>query len=234
MQARTIALLFIIALVFLVAPVPVAAQKPGKVYRIGWLGGRPDDKTYFDPFLKQLHALGWIEGQDFVMVYELMPFDQIRKQAPKLAAKLIQRNVDIIVTVSTPATLAAKKATSTIPIVSASFSRPVQYGIIESLAHPGGNVTGVVHSPPRGFVGKRLALLKEAVPTVSRVAFIHSPYKPGDMERITKGVPAIGQKLGLTVFVTFVKDTSDYADVFATIIQKHAEALYVSYVQYER
>jgi putative ABC transport system substrate-binding protein len=207
------------------------AQQTAKVYRVGWLG--PYYPSHITAFLDQLRALGWVEGQQFVMEYQTAPDTQFQDRAPSLAAALIERNVDIIVTIGTPGALAAKEATGTIPIVMAGSHLPVERGLIASLAHPGGNVTGLTNSPGEGFEGKELELLKEAVPGMSRVAVLVNPLTPGKTPRADEYARAVrrwqtaAEELGLTALVASVAEARAYPEAFALFTQGNADAIYV-------
>jgi putative ABC transport system substrate-binding protein len=155
----------------LAVPVAVGAEQAGKIYRIGLLrAGNAPPSADSESFLQGLHDLGYVEGRDFVMEYRWAEGHQNR--LPELAADLVRARVDVIVTGGTPATMAAKQATQTIPIVFAVAGGVVQSGIVRSLARPGGNVTGLQLqvSPSKG-----IQLLKDAVPTVTRVIFLYDP-----------------------------------------------------------
>ena len=155
----------------LAAPLTAGAQPEKKVWRIGLLSaGSSSPNLAKGPFRRGLHDLGYVEGRNFIMEYRFA--EGHSERLPELAADLVRARVDVIVTGGTPATLAAKQATQTIPIVFAVAGSVVEKGIVRSLAQPGGNVTGqqwlAGHS-------KVLQLLKDAVPAVSRVAFLYDP-----------------------------------------------------------
>jgi putative tryptophan/tyrosine transport system substrate-binding protein len=167
--------------VLLAAPLAAEAQQAGKVWRIGFLaaGRSPASLAVKGPFRQGLHDLGYVEGRDFVMEYRYAEGHQDR--LPELAADLVRIRADVIVTGGTPATIAAKQATETIPIVFAVAGQVVEKGIVRSLAQPGGNVTGLqLHAGH----DKVLQLLKDAVPTVTRVVVLYDPASlPGDVLR---------------------------------------------------
>src|SRR5207247_8305258 len=149
----------------------------GKVHRIGFLGSGSvtGDPRTREAFREGLSELGWVEGQNIVIEYR---FAEGRSDPlVDLAAELVRLKVDVIAAGPTPPVLAAKKATGTIPIVGMSFTDPVGLGLVASLAHPGGNVTGVSYSVGTETLGKGLELLKETVPKVRRVAFLSNPAK---------------------------------------------------------
>ena len=152
----------------LAAPLVGEGQQAGKVYRVGYLDlGRPA-RGVSAPFRAALKDLGYVEGHN--LLFETRFADARTDQLPGLAKELVGLGVDVIVTIGTPTVQAAKDATKTIPIVMAGSADPVEHKLVASLARPGGNVTGVTHSPGPDISGKGLQLLKEAVPVVSRVA----------------------------------------------------------------
>jgi len=152
--------------------VSVQAQQPAKIPRIGYVSGTGDPKTpgfQVETFRQGLRELGYLEGKNIVIEYRYTEGNQDR--APRLVAELIQLNVDILLTVTSPAIRAAKQATKTIPIVMVTTSDPIATGLIDSLARPGGNITGITRLT-RDLNGKRLEILVEAVPGVSRVGVL--------------------------------------------------------------
>jgi putative tryptophan/tyrosine transport system substrate-binding protein len=171
MNSSSFVLVVVVVLGILSAPCAVAAQgaKSGKPVRIGRLSpnSAESDAPGLDALRKGLHDLGWVEGQDFAI--EARFAEGNPERLPALAAQLVHQRVDLILAGSTPGTLAAKQATSTIPIVMVTTGDPVGGGLVASLAQPGGNVTGLT-SLGQELSAKRLELLKEAVPGVARVA----------------------------------------------------------------
>jgi len=159
-------------------PLAVRAQQSARVWRIGWLlpGSGPGAST--QGFLRGMRDRGYVEGQNLAVEYRWAANGD--EQMADLAVDLVRKGVDLIVTAGTPATLAAKQATPTIPIVFAVAGAPVEKGLVDSLAHPGGNVTGFALIMD---AVKALEILKEAAPRVSRVAFIYDPSTvPGGFE----------------------------------------------------
>ena len=159
----------LVALGLLAAP-GAGAQQPGKVHRIGFLSARAGPTDTSQAFLQGLRELGYIEGQHFVMEYRWAAGRSER--LPALAAELVQTGVDLIVTAGTPATMAAKEATRTIPVVFGSAGSPEEKHLVASLAQPGGNVTGLALHVTSA---KHLQVLKEAVPALSRVGLLYDP-----------------------------------------------------------
>jgi putative tryptophan/tyrosine transport system substrate-binding protein len=162
----------VLAVAFVLYGAAAAAQQPGKVFRIGFLdSGTPFGSAVFvDAFRQELTKLGWVEGKNFTIEYRFA--EQKRERSPELAADLVRLRVDlIVVTGGGGSTLAAKSATTTIPIVMAAVGDPVSSGLIASLAWPGGNVTGTSSLAPE-LNTKRLEILKDAVPKLSRVGVL--------------------------------------------------------------
>src|SRR5713226_5883096 len=153
----------------LAAPITAWAQRETKVHRIGYLNLRSGPNAQDEAFLKGLRELGYVEGRNLVIEYRWAAEKEDR--LPALAADLVQLNVEVIVTSATPAILAAKRATSTIPIVMAAVADPVGSGLVTSLGHPGGNVTGMTLLSTE-LAGKRLQLVREILPRAKRIAVL--------------------------------------------------------------
>ena len=194
---------------FLAAPFATEAQQPGKIARIGFLSlnmaGNPRGT---DSFRQGLRELGYVEGRNVVIEYR----DAERKfeRFPALAAELVALNVDVIVAPSVVASQAAKQATKTIPIVFAGVADPVADGLVASLARPGGNVTGLSNLAPE-LVAKRLELLKEAVPGVSRVAILWQPGSgmEGTDKTTLKDAEVAARALGVRLQVVEARGPAD-------------------------
>ena len=166
----TAALLVALVVNLVGAPLAAGAPQAGKVYRIGFLSVRSGPTDTSQAFLQGLRDLGYLEGRHFVMEYRWAAGKSER--LPALAADLVQAKVDLIVTAGTPATMAAKEATGTIPIIFGSAGSPEEKKLVASLAQPGGNVTGLaLHVAST----KHLQVLKEAVPELSRVGLLYDP-----------------------------------------------------------
>src|SRR5262249_15992551 len=169
---------------------PARGQQPKKVYRIGYLTSTDPatESIRFEPFRAALRELGYIEGQNITIEYRYG--EGKRDRAPELVAELVRLKVDIIVvSAGDEWILAAKNATKTIPIVmGGSGLDPVKEGHVESLARPGGNVTGIT-SLNRELAGKRLELFKEAVPKLARVAVLYYPAIAGSVREVKEDLP---------------------------------------------
>jgi putative ABC transport system substrate-binding protein len=160
--------------------VSAEAQQPGKVFRIGFLDASTTSGSavLLDAFRQELSKLGWVDGKNITIEYRFA--EQRLDRLPELAAELVRLKVDLIVTTGRAPALAAKSATTTIPIVMTSFPDPVAAGVVASLARPGGNVTGLSNLAPE-LNSKRLEILKDAVPKLARVGYLQQAGSPGDL-----------------------------------------------------
>ena len=218
MRCRGVGFLVILALGLLVAPLAAEAQQPAKVPRIGLirLGSPPDPPA--EAFLQGLRDLGYVEGRTIAIEYRWAQGNPDR--IPDLTAELVRLKVDVIVTVGQFA-LAAKQATSTIPIVFAVHANPVGAGLVASLARPGGNITGLSLMSPE-LSEKRLELLKEALPKLSRVAVLRDPRTPPTDLQFTE---AAARALGLRLQVLEVRDIKDLEPALAAAKKGRAGAV---------
>ena len=207
------------------APGAVGAQPAGKVPRIGFLFyGSPGPSPEVDAFRQGLRELGYVEGQNIAVEYRFASGSVGR--LPEMAAELVRLKVDIIVAPGTPQSIAAKQATSTIPIVFAGVADAVGAGLVTNLARPGGNITGLT-SIGAELGGKRLALLKEVAPKASRLAVLYNPSDPSNalvLKELQHSAPA----LGLTVHPVEVRGPGEFEDAFASMNRVRAQALTVS------
>ena len=223
MKLKTIGLISILALGLMVASIPVEAQESKKVYRIGYLVPRTALKPRDKAFLQGLRDLGYVAGKNLIVESRL----GTRKQLPKLAAELVDLNVDVIVAPGTPPAKAAKTATKTIPIVFAVIADPVGAGFVNSLARPGGNITGLTPSSAE-LSGKRLELLKEIIPSVTRVAVLSTPDYPLPLKtEALKEMEAAARALGVRLQLVEVRGRNDFGRAFSAVSRGRAEALTV-------
>jgi len=201
------------------------AQQLKKVPRIGFLSSRSADaeKSRLAAFQQGLRGLGYLEGKNILIEqrYAGGKFDRL----PELAAELVRLKVDVLVTTGTPAADAAKNATKTIPIVIGNAGDPVGTGLVASLARPGGNITGLSVMAPE-LSGKRLELLKEIIPRLSRVAVILNPANPVNPPQL-KETQFASPALGVTVLSFEVREPDDIDRAFTTIRKERAGALIV-------
>jgi len=230
MRLRIVELIFTLLLVFglLAVPLPTNAQKPGKVYRIGWLTAKRTDvfkkRPFFKAFMEELRDLGWVEGQNFVM--EFRSAEANFERLPALAAELVRLKVDVIITLHTADTHAAKNATSSIPIVFTAVSDPLGDGFIKSHARPGGNLTGM-NPDYIEIMGKVLQLLTEAVPEVSRIAYLWNPGYGKIALRALEKMRAAAKTLEVKIQSLKVRNPQDIEPAFSAMTREHADALFV-------
>src|SRR5262245_8374079 len=204
----------------LAGPLAADAQQTGKVYRLGIL--TPAGEGNVGVIVIRLRELGYVEGRNLVVERRLAGgrLDRL----PGLARELVQLQPDVIVAVSATAIEAAKDATRTVPIVMGLIIDPVGRGFIASLARPGGNITGVSSSAGPELAGKRLELIREAVPQARRVAVL-STREPGSQDQVQETRQA-ASRLGVELVVVDVQ-RDDYARAFAAMANKQADALFV-------
>ncbi len=197
---------------------PVEAQQAGKIPRIGYLSLRLGHNQ--GAFHQGLRELGYMEGQNITIYHRSA--EGKRDRLPALAAELVRLKVDVIVALSPPTARAAKNTTTTIPIVIRSSSDPVRSGFVASLARPGGNITGL-WSISGELIGKRLELLKEVVPGLSRVAVL---WKSGRRSGVRfKKTEVTARALGVQLQSLQVRDPSNFQGAFEAATREQAGAL---------
>ncbi|HXV84097.1 MAG TPA: ABC transporter substrate-binding protein, partial [Candidatus Binatia bacterium] len=202
------------------------AQQPGKVYRIGYLANPPRIGPNEERLRRNLSDLGYIEGQNLVIEWRFTKGKLYR--LPDLAAELVRLKVDCIVAVGVAPTRAAKNATRTIPIVMGNADDdPVRQGLVASLARPGGNVTGFTNIGS-DLAGKRLELLKEAFPEVSRVAILFHPGSPPGVA-MRKETEIAARALGVKLQSVEVQSPKHLPEAFQTVVKERAEALIITH-----
>jgi ABC-type uncharacterized transport system substrate-binding protein len=206
-------------------PLAARAQQPAKLPTIGFLGGSTasTQSEWTAAFVQRLRELGWIEGRTVAIEYRWA--EGRSERAAEVAAEFVRFKVDVIVTQGTPAVLAAKQATSVIPIVFASAGDPVGTGVVASLARPGGNVTGL-SGQATDTAAKRLELLREVVPNLRRLAIMGNVGNPFNVLEMDE-VQAAARTLGLEVATLEIRGGEDIAPAFEAL-KGRAEALYVS------
>jgi putative ABC transport system substrate-binding protein len=206
----------------LAAPLAAEAQRAGKVPRIGYLHVAPRPSPFLEMLGQGLRDLGYVEDQDFA--FEYRSADGKVERLPTLAADLVHLNVDLIVTATAPAARAAKEATTTIPIVMVGVNYdPLALGYVASLAHPGGNVTGLffLHLD---LLAKRLGVFKEMLPSVGRVAVLSDPLSADQL----KQVEVVNRSLGFKLHPVELREPQlDVQSVFRAAVRSRAEGLFV-------
>jgi putative ABC transport system substrate-binding protein len=212
------------------APLAAEAQPAAKVARIGYLftgsHGSPESRKLLDSFRLGLRERGYVEGQNVVIEYR--GADGNIERLPVLATDLVRLKLDLIVAAGTPAARAVQQATTTIPIVAVAMGDPVGDGLAASLSQPGGNITGSTFLGP-ALVPKRLALLKEALPKISRVTALWHPHAFGarTTSAMLKETEAAAQALGLQIQLVVVQGPDEFDGAFSTMTKERADALVI-------
>jgi putative ABC transport system substrate-binding protein len=210
--------------VLLSAPLAAEAQRPGKVYRIGWMIGSSIAATAHlnDAFKQGMRELGWVVGKN--IEYEIRAAEGKAERFPTLVAELLRLSVDLILAGTTQATRAAKNATKTIPIVMVVPSDPLGAGLVDSLARPGGNVTGLSLMYP-DTLAKQLQILKEAVPKVSRVFVLR--YAPNSGPSSVTLLEEAARILGVQLQRVGVQGPEGFDEAFSAMVRGRSDALLV-------
>ena len=223
-KAGVLSILFVVAL--LAVAVIGEAQQPAKLAKIGWLSIGLDSGpgSTIRGLPPELRALGYVEGMNIAFDYRYA--ENKLDRLPALADELVRLKVDVLVTPGTPAAIAAKNATRTIPIVFFRVSDPVPLGLVDSLSRPGGNVTGFTEIS-EVLAGKRLELFKETVPKLSRVAVLWNPQNPGNAQQWKENqLPA--RELGLQLHSMEVSSADKYEGAFKEAVKARSSALAIA------
>ena len=222
---RLIGLAVILAVSLVLAPLAAEGQQAGKIYRIGMLEttSMALNAANLDAFRQGLRELGYVEGRNFMIEYRSA--DGRRERFPELATELVRLKVDVILTRGTPAVMAAKNATGTIPVVMAASGDPLLSGVVAGLARPGGNVTGLSAIVVE-VTGKRLQLLREVVPGVSRIAVLFDMGNPNNALQ-WKETEIAAPSLGVQPQLLDVRKPGDFGGAFDAAIRQRAGAMVV-------
>jgi putative ABC transport system substrate-binding protein len=226
-MARVVRREFLIAIgVLLAAPLTIEAQQAGRVPRIGYLAQNSAElgQRTLAAFRQELGERGWVEGRSVIV--EIRFADGRVDQFPALIAELLRLRVDVIVTTSSAATWAAKNATKSIPIVMAASANAPGEGLVTSLAHPGGNITGMTFLAGPEIAGKQLQLLREVAPAASRVAVLTNPTNRAHAA-FAREVQIAARSLGAQVQVLEAPNPDRLDSAFAAMTKEHAAALLV-------
>jgi ABC-type uncharacterized transport system substrate-binding protein len=213
----------------LAAPFAAEAQQAGKIPRIGYLVlgplDAPESRTLLDAFRQGLRERGYVEGENIVIEYR--PADGKIERLPALASELVRLNVDLIVAGNTLLARAARQATTTIPIVAGAMGDPVRDGLVASLSRPGGNITGLTFLGPE-LLPKRLGLLKEGLPKISRVAVLWHPSAFGErtMSEMLKEMEAATQTLRVELRIVEVRGPDEIDGAFSAMARERADSLF--------
>jgi putative tryptophan/tyrosine transport system substrate-binding protein len=205
-------------------PITSLAQERGKLRMIGYMGSTTPSaqSPWTTPFLRRLHELGWIEGHNLAIEYRWG--EGRNDRFAEIAAEFVRLKPDVIVTYSVAPVLAAKQATSVIPIVFSAAPDPLGSGLVASLAHPGGNVTGL-STQSIDLAGKRLEFLREAVPAIRRLGVMANIGNPGSVQEMGE-VQAASRALNIEFINLEIRRAEDIAPAFETL-KGTADALYV-------
>jgi putative tryptophan/tyrosine transport system substrate-binding protein len=222
---RLIGLAVILTVGLTLAPVGGEAQQAGKVHRIGFLGNSTPalEANLVGPLREGLRELGYVEGQNILIEYRWAEGKYERLAA--LVAELLARNVEVIVTAGTPASLAVQKATTSVPLVMVAVGDPVATGLVASLARPAGNITGLT-SMGDELEGKRLELLRELIPTLSQVAALTNSGN-ASLKKASEVLQAVAAALKIKVLVVDVRSADQLDGALDIIVQKRPHALLV-------
>jgi putative tryptophan/tyrosine transport system substrate-binding protein len=219
------ALIGSIACGFLAASLEVGAQRTEKVARIGVLCQERCEGLAFDGLRDGLRSAGWVEGGNLRIEYRAAG-GQIDR-LPALAQELVDLKPDLIVSSAPQPSRAAKDATSTIPIVFVAVADPVRVGLVESLARPGGNVTGIAAVVPGGFIGKSLEQLKQALPKAIRIAVLLNPTSETNRTLFPLEAPGVARQLGVEFQVLEARTAEEIEPAIDAAVKGRADALYV-------
>jgi putative ABC transport system substrate-binding protein len=219
-------ILWLLAILLLAHVQLAEAQQPTKIPRIGFLGSLSAslaDQSRVEGLRLGLRQLGYIEGENILIEYRYA--DGNPERLPGLAAELVALKVNILIARGAPAAHAAKNATSTIPIVMGNVADPVGTGLVASLARPGGNITGLSDFNS-DIITKRLELIKEVIPTVSRIAVLSNPANPTNPPQL-KEVEAVAPALGMTLLSLEIKGVDDIERAFTAMRKQRTGALFI-------
>jgi putative ABC transport system substrate-binding protein len=210
----------------LAAPLRTVAQQQGKVWRIGFLSPRGSldslNSDVLGAFLRGMRELGYVEEKNLVIEWRWAEgkYDRL----PELAAELVRLNVELIVTSGTPGIRAAKQATTTIPIVMAASGDAVAMGLIDSLARPGGNITGSTFFILQ-LMGKRMELLRDAMPRIKQIAFMFNRDNPAAIGPVVEAVEIAAKSLKLAVQQFGVRGPNDFDSAFSAMAKRRVDAM---------
>jgi len=229
MRSTAIGRVVTLVLGLLVIPLAAGAQQSDKIYRIGFLRLGPPPATWFENLQAGLRELGYVEGQNLVFEYGIA---ETPAQLPEIAADLLRRKIDVLFASGTPSVLPARNATNTIPVVFVASIDPIASGVVQSLARPGGNVTGLT-SMYADVIGKRIELLQELLSRkLTRVAVLARDH-PGHVKYVREAKVA-ARALGVSLQVLIVRDARELDDAFsaargASAVLQLDDALFTSH-----
>jgi putative ABC transport system substrate-binding protein len=230
---RRIGLAVVLGLILTLAPLDGEAQQAGKVYKIGWLAidaHSPSLQKLSDVFVQELRDHGFVEGQNIIIERRYSEGREDRHTA--FVAEFVQSNADLIVAGSSAAAHAAKRATSSIPIVMLNVANPERQGLVVSLARPGGNLTGTSNQLGGEFSGKMFQLIKETVPKLSKLAVVWNPDNPGSAISFREGEVPVAKTFGVALVSLEVRGAAEVDRALTTIAAERPDALWVHVVAF--
>jgi putative ABC transport system substrate-binding protein len=201
---------------------PRRSRAQGTPRRIGSLGGF-QNLPLLKVFQEGLRYHGWIEGKNLIIDYRY--FEGHAERIPALAAELVALKPDLLIGFNPQAAIALKSATATIPIVFVSVADPVGLGLVQSLAHPGGNITGLATMVPEDFLAKRIEILRELVPSASKIALLVNPSNPMHKLIFAEQVPRITRDLGVALTIVEATTAEELDVAFASAAAQHVDAI---------
>jgi ABC-type uncharacterized transport system substrate-binding protein len=207
----------------LVSALRSRAQGMGTRRRVGFLAMDVVEPTIQKTWLEGLRNHGWIDGRNLIIEYRYAPSQD---RLPAFAAELVALGPDLLIAPNTQAAFALKSATTSIPIVCVSVGEPVGLGLVQSLSHPGGNITGLASTIP-GFVGKEIEMLREMVPTASKIAVLANPGNPIHRLLIAEELSPAAKKLGVALLIVEATTAEELDIAFASAAARHADAIIV-------
>jgi putative ABC transport system substrate-binding protein len=207
----------------LVSPRPLRAEGPPR--RVGYLDPVIQNLPVFKVWLDSLRDHGWIEGKNLIIDYRSA--EGHAERIPPLAAELVALKPDLLVGPSPQVALALKSATASVPIVFVAVGDPVGIGLVQSLSRPGGNITGLATFVPGEFTSKEIEILREMVPTASKIAILANPGNPMHKRVIAEELPQTAQKLGVALPIVEATRADELDTAFTSAVAQHADAMIV-------
>jgi putative ABC transport system substrate-binding protein len=205
---------------------PRGSWAQGKPRRIGFLGvwaDEPDRDPTHAAWLSALREKGWIEGKNLLVEYRFAP-----DRLPALAAELVALNPELIIAQGPEPALALKSATATIPIVLMTVYDPVGIGLVQSLSHPGGNITGLATAVPGGMLGKSIEILRELIPSAAKIALLINPHNAIHRQQLGEEVPRTARSFGVALPIVEATKADELGAAFASAVAQRADAMVVS------
>jgi putative ABC transport system substrate-binding protein len=203
---------------------PRRSPAQGTRRRLGFLAMDESEPTMQSAWLDGLRGHGWIEGKNLTIEYR---YSRSRDRLPALAAELAALSPDLLIASAPQPAIALKSATASIPIVFVAVYDPVAIGLVQSLSHPGGNITGLATYVPGDFIAKRIEILREMVPSASKIAILINPGNPVHRQTVAEEVPSTIRNLGVVLPIVEATTAEELDIAFASVAAQHADAIIV-------